>query len=72
MLESPEHVPARSFWPLLLAVGIACIIIGILVSLILSAAGVVITLVALGGWTMENRERAHPVGGEDDGELYHE
>ena len=69
MLESPEHVPARSYWPLLLAVGIAFIIIGILVSLILSAVGVVITLFALGGWTLENREQAHPLGAGDDGEF---
>jgi len=77
MQESPEHAPARSYWPLLLAAGISMLIIGIISSLIVSAIGLILVLVSLGGWTMENREQAHPLGepdlGEqDEGELIRE
>jgi cytochrome c oxidase subunit 1 len=56
MKEQPEiHLPAPSFWPIVLAVGLALIAIGVVSTIILSIVGVVVLLVAIAGWTLENR-----------------
>ena len=57
MNEQPEdiHVPPPSFWPILLAFGLWCISFGVIVNPYLSIAGLVILLVAIAGWTLENR-----------------
>jgi cytochrome c oxidase subunit 1 len=62
MDEHPEiHLPSPSFWPIVLAFGLALIAIGVVSTLIVSIVGVVVLLVAIAGWTLENRaaEREH-------------
>jgi membrane-bound ClpP family serine protease len=64
----PENTHPTSVWPILLALGITLLIIGIISSPFVSAAGLVILLVALGGWTQENRsgEQAAPDPAESE------
>ncbi len=49
------EMPAPSYWPIVLAFGLLVIAAGVIYSLFISAVGVVILLVALTGWTLENR-----------------
>jgi len=49
------HVPPPSFWPIALASGLALIAIGVISGYVISIAGVIVLLVSLGGWAMENR-----------------
>jgi cytochrome c oxidase subunit 1 len=49
------HLPAPSFWPIVLALGVALIAIGVIYTLIISAVGVLVLLAAIVGWTLENR-----------------
>jgi hypothetical protein len=62
----PTHdeieMPAPSFWPIVLAFGLLLIAVGVLFSLIISLVGIIILLVALVGWTLENRAE----GGDAD------
>lgn len=56
MDEHPEiHLPAPSYWPIVLAFGMALIAIGVVSSIIVSIVGVVVLLVSIAGWTLENR-----------------
>jgi len=56
MKEHPDiHIPPPSFWPVTLAGGLVLIAIGVVSSFIVSILGVVILLIAVGGWAMENR-----------------
>ena len=67
MRETHVPEPITSIWPIILAAGIALIVIGLLASLILSLVGVVLVVFALGGWTQENRILA-PFLEEDEDE----
>jgi cytochrome c oxidase subunit 1 len=56
MKEQPEvHLPAPSFWPIVLAFSLALIAAGVVSSLIVSVVGLLLLLGAIAGWTMENR-----------------
>jgi cytochrome c oxidase subunit 1 len=56
MKEQPEiHLPSPSFWPIVLAFGMALIAVGVVSTIIVSIVGVVVLLVAIAGWTLENR-----------------
>ena len=56
MNEPPEiHLPSPSFWPIVLAFGLALIAVGVVSTFIVSLLGVVVLLVAIAGWTLENR-----------------
>jgi len=56
MNEHPEiHLPAPSFWPIVLAFGMVLIAGGVVSTIIVSIVGVVVLLVAIAGWTLENR-----------------
>jgi cytochrome c oxidase subunit 1 len=64
MNDNPEiHMPSPSFWPIVLAFGLALIASGVIWSIFISIAGVVVLLVSIAGWTLENRtedqEAAH-------------
>ena len=52
---SPEdiHMPPPSYWPIVLAFGLVCIVGGLAASLALVVTGVVITLAAAIGWVIE-------------------
>ena len=58
MDESHESYLEKSIWPILLAVGITLMAVGIVTSLVISVLGVIILLFSLGGWTQENRALA--------------
>jgi hypothetical protein len=56
MNEHPDiHIPPPSFWPILLAGGLVLIAIGVVSSFIFSILGIIVLLIAVGGWAMENR-----------------
>ncbi len=56
MKEQPDiRVPGPSFWPIVLAGGLVLIAIGVVSSFIVSILGVIVLLIAVGGWAMENR-----------------
>ena len=64
MNDHPEiHMPSPSFWPIVLAFGLALIGSGVIWSIFISIAGVVVLLVSIAGWALENRaedqEAAH-------------
>ncbi len=50
------HLPAPSYWPITLAFGLALIAIGVVSTIYISLVGVIVLLVAIAGWTMENRK----------------
>jgi uncharacterized membrane protein len=52
------HLPPPSFWPIVLAFGVTLIAIGIIFGLVISVLGVIVLLVAIAGWTQENRKLA--------------
>lgn len=57
MKEKPEiHLPPPSYWPIVLAFGMTLICAGVVSNIIVSIFGVIVTIVAIAGWTMENRE----------------
>jgi hypothetical protein len=49
------HLPGPSFWPILLAIGIAMSLIGVITKIEVVAVGLVIVLVSLFGWVREAR-----------------
>lgn len=56
MKKKPDiHLPSPSYWPILLAFGLALIAIGVVSSLLVSIVGVIVMLVSIAGWTLENR-----------------
>lgn len=52
--EAP-HLPGPSFWPFLLALGIAMSLIGVITKPEVVAIGLLLTLVSLAGWIREAR-----------------
>ena len=60
---TPEdiHLPPNSFWPIILAFGFSMIALGLAVHIALVIIGVVVTLVATIGWVIEP---VHPEGEE--------
>ena len=61
MIESPQHLPKPSIWPILVAAGITMMVVGVLSHWLVSVVGIILLIVSLGGWTQENREQAHPL-----------
>lgn len=53
--EDSQHVPGPSFWPILLAVGFATSMIGVITKLEVVIVGLIIVVVSLGGWVREAR-----------------
>ena len=54
--QQPDiHMPSPSFWPIVLAFGMALIATGVVSTFIVSIVGVVVLLIAIAGWSMENR-----------------
>jgi len=65
MDEHPEiHLPSPSFWPIVLAFGLALIATGVVSTFIISIVGVVVLLVAVAGWALENRAAEREQGHE--------
>ena len=56
MKEDPNiHLPSPSFWPITLAFSMLLISAGVVSNIIVSIVGVILLLVSIAGWTMENR-----------------
>lgn len=51
----PQTLPKTTYWPFGFAMGVAFLFWGILTSWIISAAGLLIMIVALAGWITELR-----------------
>jgi hypothetical protein len=49
------HLPPPSIWPAVLALGIAGVLTGLIVNLVLLAAGVLVTVAALTMWIRDAR-----------------
>jgi cytochrome c oxidase subunit 1 len=65
MKEQPEvHLLSPSYWPIVLAFGLALIAAGVVTTVIVSIVGIVVMLVAIAGWTMENRSAEQGKGHE--------
>ena len=47
------HLPAPSVWPMVVALGTMLALFGVVTSLLISLAGVLVLLVGLGGWIGE-------------------
>jgi quinol---cytochrome c reductase iron-sulfur subunit, bacillus type len=62
--HKPEHPPGQSVWPIGFAIGIACILVGLVISWWVVAIGGAITLVFGVLWIMDLS--GHPVGGGPD------
>ncbi len=73
MEHTPETNPAISIWPIILGLGLALMVTGVVTSLIVSIFGVIMLLVALAGWSQESRifslRESEP---EEEGEGRHE
>ena len=58
MEEKPDiHLPSPSYWPIVLAFGLTLISAGVIWGFYISIVGVIVLLIAIGGWTLENRSR---------------
>jgi cytochrome c oxidase subunit 1 len=56
MKDHPEiHLPSPSYWPILLAFGMALIATGVVSTIVVSIVGIFVLLAAIAGWTLENR-----------------
>jgi cytochrome c oxidase subunit 1 len=56
MKEKPEiHLPSPSYWPIVLAFGLTLISSGVIWGIYISLGGVIVLLVSIAGWTLENR-----------------
>jgi cytochrome c oxidase subunit 1 len=72
---SRSHLPAPSYWPLVLALSFPLIGYGLIFNLVLAAIGVAVMLGAMVGWALEppDNEDLPPHGhddhGDDDGEA---
>jgi cytochrome c oxidase subunit 1 len=56
MDNKPEiEMPAPSYWPIVMAASMAMIAIGLIDTYFVSIAGVILLLVSVAGWTLENR-----------------
>jgi cytochrome c oxidase subunit 1 len=51
------HIPAPSFWPIVLAGGLVLMAVGMVSTLVVSIVGVIVLFVAVAGWAMENRSQ---------------
>jgi cytochrome c oxidase subunit 1 len=53
--DGPTHVPGPSFWPILLALGIAMSLIGVITKIEVVVIGLIIVVASLTGWVREAR-----------------
>jgi hypothetical protein len=53
--DGATHLPGPSFWPFLLAIGIAMSLIGVITKIEVVVIGLIIVLVSLTGWVREAR-----------------
>ena len=73
-MEHPhESNQVISIWPILLALGLALMVTGVVSSLVVSIVGVILLLCSLAGWSQESRIFAmHESETEEEEEQSHE
>ncbi len=54
-MENPDLIPQTSIWPILIGLGLALLLAGVVYSPVVSAIGLVLFLFSLGGLLHENR-----------------
>ena len=54
----PEHLVRRTYWPMVLALGIAFLLWGVIVNLFISGVGLILFVLALSNWIRELRHDA--------------
>jgi hypothetical protein len=61
VLPKPEHIPAPTYWPVVMAAGITFLAFGVVTSLIVSAVGAFLFILALVGWIgdIRNEQKEH-------------
>ena len=47
------HMPSPSYWPLILALGLPVVAIGLIFNIVISVAGALLIIVGAYGWTQE-------------------
>ena len=52
----PVYLPGASYLPVIVALGVTLAVVGVVVSFFLTAAGLLITVVAVVRWVRETRE----------------
>jgi cytochrome c oxidase subunit I len=56
MNEQPKiHLPSPSYWPIVLAIGITLIAGGVIWGIAISIIGIIVLLISIAGWALENR-----------------
>jgi heme-degrading monooxygenase HmoA len=68
--EEHIHLPGPSIWPIILAVGIFLIGVGLAANLAFAGAGVVIMVGAMAGWIAETRKQAIEIEGREGPPRY--
>ncbi|MHB1577156.1 MAG: aa3-type cytochrome oxidase subunit IV [Candidatus Dormibacteria bacterium] len=56
---SEDHLPGPSFWPAMLAVGVAMSLVGTITKYEVLIIGLIIVVVALGGWIRSASREYH-------------
>lgn len=51
----PETLPRPTYWPAVLALGIAALAFGVVTTIIIGGVGLVLCALAIGGWIAELR-----------------
>ncbi len=72
MPENQFTEPSTSIWPLLVAVGMALLVVGLLTTVVISLLGVVMIVFSVAGWTQEVRTLAPNIEEPEDGETDNE
>jgi cytochrome c oxidase subunit 1 len=57
-IKKEVHLPAPSYWPIILALSVLLVAVGVVFSWMISLVGLVLLLASLVGWTLENRIRS--------------
>ncbi len=56
------HMPPPSFWPIVLALGIAMALIGVITKYVVLAIGLLVTIVSVVGWIRDARREYRSLG----------
>lgn len=54
-VEQSIHLPGPTYWPLFTSVGLAFLFVGLLITPVLAAFGLLVTIIGAVGWTWPER-----------------
>ena len=69
--EEHIHLPSPSWAPIILAAGMSGIVFGIVLTPVLLVIGVVVTVIGLGMWIMDEIRNASTADAQGDGQAQH-